>query len=117
MKDKPDDYARLCHILDAIAEVEKYVEGFDLQSFADDSKTRFASIKQLEIAGEATGSLTKDLTAKYPDVPWRAIIALRNILVHDYYEIQSDVIWRIINVHLPPFKIQVKQIFEDVSSD
>lgn len=115
MKEKPDDYARLRHILDAIAEIEAYVIGFDQQSFERDSKTRFASIKQLEIVGEATGSLTKELRAKYPEVPWRPIIALRNILVHDYYEVQSDIVWRIIEVHVPPYKMHIEQILEDLS--
>ena len=81
MKNKPDDYARLNHIMDAIAEVEQYVEGFDQKGFESDSKTRFASIKQLEIVGEAAGALTQELCDKYPEVSWRPIIALRHIFL------------------------------------
>ena len=117
MKEKPDDYACLHHILDAITEIEEYVLGFDQYSFETDSKTRFASIKQLEIIGEAAGALTKELRAQYGDVPWRPIIAFRHILVHDYYEVQSDIVWRIIKVHLSPFKVHVGQVLVDMANE
>ena len=114
MKEKPGDEARLRHILDAIAEVEAYVSGMELHDFEADSKTRFASIKQLEIVGEAAASLTKSLRDTHPEVPWRPIIALRHILVHDYYEVQSDVLWRIIQVHVPPFKVHVERMLTEL---
>lgn len=117
MKRKPDDDARLRHILDAIAEVENYVAGMDQFGFEGDSKTRFASIKQLEIIGEAANALTSSLRDAYPEVAWRPIITLRHILVHAYYEIQADVLWRIIQVHVPPFKVQIEQMLADMERE
>lgn len=114
MKDKPRDEARLQHIRDAIEEVEGYVEGIDLAFFEKDSKTRFASIKQLEIVGEAVYHLTNELKEKYPKVEWKAIAGLRHILVHDYYEIQNDILWRIIQVHVPVFKQQILEIISEM---
>ncbi len=73
MKEKPPDDARIRHILDAILEIEGYVEGIDLQFFESDSKTRFASIKQLEIIGEAVYHLTTKLKDKYPEVHGRQL--------------------------------------------
>lgn len=114
MKDKPPDKARLQHIRDAIEEVENYVKGIDLAFFEKDSKTRFASIKQLEIVGEAVCHITDELKEQYPKVEWKAIAGLRHILVHDYYEIQNDILWRIIQIHVPAFKEQVLEIISEI---
>ena len=114
MKEKPPDEARLQHIRDAIEEVESYVEGIDLAFFEKDSKTRFASIKQMEIVGEAVYHLTEELKEKYPEVEWKAIAGLRHILVHDYYEIQNDILWRIIQIHVPVFKQQILEIISEI---
>lgn len=110
MSDKPNDTARLLHMADAIAEIEAYTEGMDYAAFANDSKTRFASIKQLEIIGEAAHHLGHDLKEQHAEVQWQPIIALRHILVHEYYGIQSDILWRIITVHLPTFKTSLGKI-------
>ncbi len=113
MKNKPNDLARLLHIADAISEVEAYIEGMDFDAFAQDSKTRFASIKQLEIIGEAANHLSVKLKEKHSEVQWQPIIALRHVLVHEYYGIQSDILWRIITVHLPVFKNELLTIIND----
>lgn len=110
MKDKPNDQARLQHMADAITEIEAYVASMDYEAFARDSKTRFASIKQLEIIGEAAHHLSAPLKEAHSDVQWAPIIALRHILVHEYYGIQSDILWRIITVHLPTFKSALQKI-------
>lgn len=113
MKGKPTDKARLLHIADAITEIENYVEDMEFTDFEQDSKTRFASIKQLEIIGEASYHLTSELKNKYPDISWAPIIALRHILVHEYYGVQDDILWRIIKVHLPVFKEQLYKIIKE----
>ncbi len=110
MKDKPNDEARLLHMADAIAEIEAYTEGMDYGTFEQDSKTRFASIKQLEIVGEAAYHLSTPIKEKHSEVQWQPIIALRHILVHEYYGIQSDILWRIITMHLPVFKEALHKI-------
>jgi len=112
MKGKPGDKARLLHIANAISEIEAYVQGMNLEAFDQDSKTKFASIKQLEIIGEAANHLSKELKAKHREIQWEQIIALRHILVHEYYGIQSDILWRIITVDLPAFKMALAPIIK-----
>lgn len=73
MKDRPDDKARLLHIVDAIAEIESYTEDVDYVFFERDSKTRFASIKQLEIIGEAAYHLSRETKEKHAAVQWKSI--------------------------------------------
>ncbi len=117
MREKPGDKARLLHIRDAISEIKDYTKGYDQNSFSQDSKTRYAAIKQLEIIGESVYHLTDSLKDKYPDAEWNAIIALRHILIHEYYGIQSDILWRIIVVHLPPFEKQINLMITEEKID
>jgi uncharacterized protein with HEPN domain len=110
MKELKGDKARLLHILDAISEIEEYTHDFDFEDFFRNSMSRFASIKQLEIIGEAANHISPELIDKYPDVEWRKIIALRNILIHEYFGVDAKIIWDIIQEDLPNFKISIEII-------
>jgi uncharacterized protein with HEPN domain len=111
MKDLKGDKARLLHILDAIAEIEEYVQDLDFEHFFRASMPRFASIKQLEIIGEAANHISIELIEKYPDVEWRKIIALRNILIHEYFGVDAKIVWDIIKEDLPNLKLSIEIIF------
>ena len=113
MKDPRGDKARLLHILDAIVEIEDYTKGFDFQQFFHQSMARFASIKQLEIIGEAANHLSGELIDLYPQVEWREIIALRNILIHEYFGVDAKIVWDIICENLPSLKKAVGLILKD----
>jgi len=110
MKGSLGDHARLNHIIDAINEVEKYLTDIDLQEFMENSMVRFACIKQLEIIGEAANHLSDELKDFYHQVSWRQIIGLRNILVHEYFGIDSEVVWNILENDLPEFKREIVKI-------
>ncbi len=70
--------------------------------------------RHLQIIGEAARSLSSGLTDKYPEVPWGEIIGMRNILVHNYFEIDLEVVWGIVQNDLPPLKKQVETILHDL---
>ena len=107
MKGKISDKARLLHILDAIREIEDYTWTITLEEFSKSSEKKFASVKQLEIIGEAAGNITNETKSFHPEVEWTEIIALRNILVHEYYVIDEYIIWNIITKDLPELKNQI----------
>jgi uncharacterized protein with HEPN domain len=81
MKGQLSDKARLHHILDAVQSIEAYVEGISLDEFSSSSEKTFATVKQLEIIGEAANRVSDETKAMGPDIEWSKIIALRNILV------------------------------------
>jgi uncharacterized protein with HEPN domain len=107
MKGRISDKARLQHILDAIHEIGSYIQNLTFVEFSGSSEKKFASVKQLEIIGEAANRITSKTKADYPEVEWQKIIALRNILVHDYYVIDENVIWIIITEELQELKNQI----------
>ena len=107
MKGKISDKARLQHILDAIYEVESYTSTITFDEFSRSSEKKFASVKQLEIIGEAAGKITRETKSCYPEVEWTKIIALRNILVHEYYVIDENILWNIITEDLSELKEQI----------
>lgn len=107
MKGKISDNSRLQHILDAIYEVENYTRTITIDEFSRSSEKKFASVKQLEIIGEAAGKITKETKSGHPEVERTKIIALRNILVHEYYVIDENIVWNIITKDLPELKKQI----------
>jgi uncharacterized protein with HEPN domain len=112
MKSDLGDKARLQHILLAIQEIEKYNQGFSISDFLDDSKTHFATIKQLEIIGEAVNHLDPVLLKENEHVQWKAIRRFRNIMVHEYFAIKLERVWETIHEDLPPLKKSVQNMLQ-----
>ena len=101
MKDKIGDQQRLFHIKEAIEEIIAYIHEVGYEEFASNSMMRFASIKQLEIIGEATKHLTKETKSEYPEIQWKEITGLRNVLIHEYFGVDTELVWQIITVDIP----------------
>ncbi len=87
-----EDRAYLKHIQDGIATINRYVS-VGYQEFMAHSHWQDATIRQLEIIGEATKRLSPDIRARYPHIPWRRIAGLRDVLVHNYMGVDIDAVW------------------------
>ena len=116
MKDKIGDIQRLQHILTAINEIENYVLNHSKDSFTKNSMMRFASIKQLEIIGEACNIISAETKLKFPNIQWKEIIGFRNILVHEYFGIDSQLIWQVIQDDIPLLKNGIQIILSELDS-
>jgi uncharacterized protein with HEPN domain len=81
--------------------------------FDADEDTRLAIVHLIEIIGEATSRISSQLRDKYPEVPWRSAIGMRNRVVHGYFDIDFDIVWEAATVEVPPFAAQVRLIRED----
>ena len=97
-------------ILESISAIESFLEGVTREEFAADRKTFSATIRELEIIGEASGKIPDHIKSKYPDVPWRMLKDFRNVLAHHYFGINVDIVWDIVRRKLPDLKQQVKDI-------
>jgi uncharacterized protein with HEPN domain len=114
MRSDLSDNARLQHILEAISEIESYVQGIDFNLFVKDSKTRFATIKQLEI-GEAVNHLTPSLLEQFNEINWRAVQSFRNVMVHEYFSVNIETVWNTVFEDLPPLKSTVSRMLNKAS--
>ena len=110
MKGQMTDKIRVLHILDAIAEIEKYLTGVTLEDFLSHSEKRFATIKQVEIIGEACNRLTNDIKQKHPGIEWNSINGFRNISIHEYFGVNFHIVWEIANNDLPVLKEKFSEI-------
>ena len=114
MKGEKTDEIRLRHILDAILYVEQFSNGKTKEDLYSDAMFRFSVERQLEIIGEAANNLSLSLISHYNDVPWPQIISFRNFIVHEYFGLDLELIWTVVVVHLPPFKLQIEKILTNM---
>ena len=96
-----DDIIRIKHMLDAALESQTFMKGVSRDDLQDDRKTIQAVIRNIEIIGEAASKLSSDLKEKYPEIPWKQIIGMRNWLIHAYFDIDYDHVWNTVKEDIP----------------
>ena len=106
------DKELLIDILEAIRRIESYVEGINYNQFLSDLKTQDSVVRNLEIIGEAVRKISDEIKNKNTLVKWRNIANLRNRLIHDYFGINLDIVWGILEEDLEYFKAQMRTILE-----
>jgi uncharacterized protein with HEPN domain len=102
------DKARVEHIRSAIASIRKYVDGMNETMFLAADVERIATIKHLEIIGEAAKHLSEDYKGHLAEVPWRDIVDMRNVMVHEYFGIDSRIVWHIVENELLDLERAIK---------
>lgn len=112
MRGKIADKQRLLHIIDAIAEIEDYVQNANVDIFNRNKMMQFACIKQIEIIGEAANNITSETKDKITTVNWKQIIGMRHILVHEYFGIRTNLIWQVITDEIPDLKSKIVAVID-----
>ena len=110
MTKSPEIY--LSHILASINALEEYMSGVTEEQFYADRKLQMAAIKELEIIGEAVRNLPREFKDKYPSIPWKGIAGMRNFLIHEYFEIDLDLVWDTIESRIPELKTEIKKLMK-----
>ena len=109
-----DDAERLQDILEALERIGKYAAQ-GRETFARDELVQTWMLHHLLIIGEAVRGVSPTLRARYPEVPWSQIIAMRNILVHDYFSVDAEEVWAAVERDLPDLKQKIEAIVRDLS--
>jgi len=111
----PREYkAYLRDILEAIDKIERYTKNISFEDFSDNELIQDGVIRNLEIIGEAVKNLPDDIKKDYPEVDWRKIAGLRDILIHAYFGVDLEVIWDIVKNKVPELKEMVKKILSNL---
>ena len=112
MQDKYKVY--LDDILISIEKIEKNTKGVSYKEFSQNSLISDGVIRNLEVIGEAVKKLSVDLKKKYPDVEWKKIAGLRDILIHEYFGIDLNIVWDIIINKIPKLKNSIKEVMKNL---
>lgn len=105
----PDD-VRVAHICDAIDEALSFVEGKTRDDLAANRMLTLSLIKELEMIGEAAGKISEGFRRKHPEIPWDAMIATRNRLIHGYFDVDVEIVWKTIDEDLPQLSEELSRI-------
>jgi uncharacterized protein with HEPN domain len=110
MKREYEDYLR--DMLENAEKALSFVQGMDYDGFCTDDKAVYAVIRALEIIGEAARQIPEGIRASNPEIQWREIAAMRNKLTHEYFGVNTKVIWRTVHEDLPIIIPLIKKILE-----
>ncbi len=104
----PRDYeVYLEDILQAITKIRQYTAGLSAAGFAGDGKTLDAVVRNLEVIGEAAKTIPEAIRLQHPEVDWKKLVGLRNILIHEYFGVDAELIWDIIQNKLVSLEEQI----------
>ena len=103
----------LVYILDmieAIKLIEHYVESVPEVQFSQDQALQDAVVHRVQIIGEAAGKIPKEIREKFPNTPWQQIVAMKNLIIHDYAHVDEREVWRVVHADLPTLKPQLQAV-------
>ncbi len=106
-----DRFIFIAAALESIELIQSYTAGYDLESFLADRKTQDAVIRNLEIIGQALKDFgVETLLLNQPDMPWREIAGMRNVLAHEYLGVNIEMVWNTVQTHLDSLQHALESI-------
>jgi len=107
---KKDPKVFLVHILESIELINEYAKKFSEDQFHKDRLLQDAVIRRLEVIGEAVKNLPGSFKAKYPEIPWRQMAGMRDILIHEYFDVDLFLTWQVVKKELPLVEKKLSEI-------
>lgn len=104
----------LSDIIECMNRIEDYTEGVDYDSFSCNQMLIDAVIRNLEVIGEASRNVPENIRNGHPEIPWKKMIGLRNILIHEYFGVDESIVWEIATKNMKETKPYILKVIQDV---
>ncbi|HCD37293.1 MAG TPA: hypothetical protein DEQ77_00920 [Candidatus Omnitrophica bacterium] len=111
---KRDDSFYLKHILNAILKIEKYTKEISQADFKRSDLIQDGQVRQIEIIGEATKHLSAEFRSKNAAIPWKDIAGMRDKLIHEYFGVDLEILWRVVRKDIPTVKRAIRQLSSEI---
>lgn len=106
------DRLRLAHILESALLISRWLEGVEKDRFLEDELLQEAVIRRLEVIGEAAKNVSPELKERHPEVPWREMSGMRDVLVHEYFGVDLEQVWETASQDVPELARQIGAILQ-----
>ena len=97
-------------ISNSIDKIQKYISGLSFDSFKENDLVIDAVLRNLEVIGEAARNIPEDFRSRYSMIPWKRIVAFRNVVIHEYFGVDLEIVWTIVKENLPELKEKIELI-------
>ena len=104
-------------ILDAIKDIESFVDEMTYAQFVKDRKTLNAVVRSIEIIGEASKNIPQSIKEKYKALPWKQMAGMRDKLIHAYFGIDKETLWQAVRKDIPPLKKTIEKALHDAEKE
>jgi len=104
-------------IIEAIEDIECFTKQVDFEEFSKNKEKIYAVQKAIELMGEAVKNIPDSIRDKYSYIPWRNIAGMRDKLSHQYWKVDLEVIWKVVEDNLPELKVMIIQVIQDFSKN
>lgn len=111
---KRDVRVHVADILECISKIEEYTKGISREDFMEDTYAQDAVFRRLEVIGEAAKGVGEEVRARYPEIPWKDIAGLRDVLIHGYFGVKVERIWKVIEEDVPKLKNSMNLVYQDL---
>lgn len=117
MKDvKKGDMVYLSHILESILVLKKLTSKVSKEKFENNTNMQDAAIRRIEIIGEAAKNISPGLKTRYPEINWKGVMGMRDVLIHAYFSVDVALVWDVIKKDIPKLENNIKHILKEMSS-
>jgi uncharacterized protein with HEPN domain len=116
-KDRRGALLRVHDIVESLKKIESFIKDCDYDLFLKEPIRQDAIVRNVQIIGEAAKRIPDDICAQYPLIPWRQVKAMRDVIVHNYYEIVPETVWRVAVEELPPLLPEFEKIYTDLMKE
>lgn len=103
-------------ILEAMNKIEEYIKGLSYEDFTEKEMVEDAVIRKMEIIGEAAKNVPENIKAQYKNIPWKKMVGLRNLTIHEYFGVDLSIIWEIVTKNIPAAKPDIQKVLEDMEA-